>query len=62
MVIYLDLTLPEYMRFKKKYPVLKDEDGAYYFETKNPCISNGFGLSIGLPPELEPYVINEDSE
>ena len=62
MVIRLDLTEPEYMRFKRKFPVLKDKDGTYYFETKNPYVSNGFGLSIGLPPELEPYVINEDSE
>lgn len=61
MKISLDLTLPEYMRFKKKYPVLKDEDG-YYFETRNPYVSNGFGLMIGLPAELEEYVIYEDSE
>ena len=59
MIIYLDLTLPEYMRFKKKYPVLKDKDG-YYFETKNPYISNGFGLCIGLPEELESYVIPDE--
>ena len=57
MIIYLDLTLPEYMRFKKKYPVLKDKDG-YYFETKNPYISNW--LHIGLPDELEPYVIPDE--
>lgn len=61
MKILLDFTEPEYMRYKKKYPVLKDEDG-YYFETQNPYISNGFGLCIGLPPELEPYVIYDDSE
>lgn len=61
MIIRLDLTLLEYMRYKKKYPVLKDEDG-YYFETQNPYISNGFGLCIGLPDELEPYVISDDSE
>lgn len=61
MKILLDLTYPEYMRFKKKYPVLKDKD-EYYFETQNPYISNGFGLCIGLPDELEPYVISDDSE
>jgi hypothetical protein len=59
MRVDLDLTLPEYMRFKKKYPVLKDETG-YYFETSNPYINNGFGLCIGLPPELEEYVIYDD--
>jgi hypothetical protein len=57
----LDLTEPEYMRFKKRYPVLKDNEG-YYFETANPYIDNGFGLRIGLPDELEEYVIYEDSE
>lgn len=61
MLIKLDLTYPEYLRFKKKFPVLKDEKG-YSFETKNPYISNGFGLCIGLPVELEDYVISEDSE
>lgn len=61
MKILLDFTEPEYMRYKKKYPVFKDEDG-YYFETQNPYISNGFGLCIGLPPELEPYVIYDESE
>ena len=61
MKISLDLTETEYNRYKRKYPVLKNEDG-YYFETKNPYISNGFGLCIGLPQELEPYVIYEDSE
>ena len=61
MLIRLDLTLPEYMRYKKKFPVLQDENG-YYFETKNPYISNGFGLCIGLPQELEEYVIYDDSE
>ncbi len=61
MRISLDLTLPEYMRFKKKYPVLKDEEG-YYFETRNPYVSNGFGLCIGLPTELEEYVIYDDED
>lgn len=61
MKISLDLTETEYNRYKRKYPVLKNEDG-YYFETQNPYISNGFGLCIGLPQELEPYVIYEDSE
>ena len=61
MIIRLDLTETEYNRYKRKYPVLKDDEG-YYFETKNPYISNGFGLCIGLPKELEPYVIYEDSE
>ena len=64
MRIDLDLTLPEYMFLKKKYPILKDGDDKYYFETRNPYISNGFGLCIGLPVELEKYVIynDEDSE
>jgi hypothetical protein len=62
MKINLDLTYPEYLRYKKKFPVLKDEDG-YYFETSNPYISNNFGLQVGLPAELEQYVIyDEDSE
>jgi hypothetical protein len=61
MRVDLDLREIEYMLLKKKYPVLKDEKG-YYFETSNPYISNGFGLCIGLPPELEKYVIYDDSE
>ena len=61
MKIKLDLTLPEYMRYKKKYPILKNEDG-YYFETQNPYVSNGFGLCIGLPPELNDYVIYDDED
>jgi hypothetical protein len=62
MRIDLDLTLPEYMLFKKKYPVLKDDKG-YYFETQNPYIEKGFGIAIGLPVELEKYVIyNEGDE
>lgn len=62
MKISLDLTYPEYLRYKKKFPVLKDEDG-YYFETSNPYVSNNFGLKVGLPAELEQYVIyDEDSE
>jgi len=61
MKISLDLTHPEYMRYKKKYPIQKDEEG-YYFESQNPYVSNGFGLCIGLPAELEEYVIYEDSE
>lgn len=59
MRINLDLTEPEYIRFKKKYPVLKDEDG-YYFETQNPYIQ--YGIKVGLPDELKEYVIEEDSE
>ena len=61
MLIRLDLTETEYNRYKRKFPVLKDDEG-YYFETKNPYISNGFGLCIGLPQELEEYIIYEDSE
>jgi hypothetical protein len=62
MRIDLDLTHPEYMLLKKKYPVLKDDKG-YYFETRNPYISNDFGLCIGLPVELEKYIIyNEGDE
>ena len=61
MRIDLDLTLPEYMLLKKKFPILKDEKG-YYFETQNPYINNGFGLSIGLPVELEEYVIYDEDE
>ena len=62
MRIDLDLTEPEYMRLKKKYPILKDENGMYYFETANPYIDKGFGLRIGLPDELEEYVLYENSE
>ena len=61
MRVDLDLTLPEYMLLKKRFPILKDETG-YYFETSHPYINNGFGLCIGLPPELEEYVIYDDSE
>lgn len=64
MIIYLDLTETEYKRFKLKYPVLKDvfndKPSQYYFETKNPYISTNFGLSIGLPEELDAYVISDD--
>lgn len=59
MIIRLDLTYPEYMRFKKKFPVLKDEDG-YYFETQNPYIE--YGIKVGLPEELKAYVIDEEDE
>jgi hypothetical protein len=59
MIIYLDLTETEYVKYKRKYPVLKDENGLYYFVSKNPYISNGIGLCIGLPEELEVYVIKE---
>ena len=59
MIIYLDLTEEEYKRYKRKYPVLKDENGMYFFETKNPYVSNGIGLCIGLPEELEVYEIKE---
>ena len=66
MIIYLDLTETEYRRFKLKYPVLKDtrndNPSLYYFETKNPYICNGVGLCIGLPEELDPYIISDDSE
>lgn len=61
MRVNLDLTHPEYMRYKKRYPVLKDKDG-YYFLTENPYIDNRFGLRIGLPDELEEYVIYESEE
>ena len=60
MRINLDLTETEYFRFKKKYPLLKDEDGTYYFETQNPYLE--YGLKVGLPEELKEYVIDEDSE
>jgi hypothetical protein len=63
MVIYLDLTEVEYLRYKRKYPVLKcisnDTPSQYYFETRNPYVSNGIGLCIGLPEELEVYVIKQ---
>ena len=63
MVIYLDLTEVEFKRYKRKYPILKDiydnKPSQYYFETGNPYISNGMGLCIGLPEELEVYVIKE---
>ena len=62
MRVNLNLTLPEYMLFKKRFPILKDEYGAYYFQTENPYISNGFGLCIGLPVELEQYVIYDDED
>ena len=61
MKVCLDLTYPEYLRFKKRFPVLKDKDG-YYFESSNPYISNGFGLCLGLPQELEEYVIYDDED
>lgn len=60
MRINLDLTEPEYMRYKKKYPVMKDDDGTYYFKTQNPYIE--YGIKVGLPEELKQYVIDEDSE
>lgn len=66
MIIYLDLTEPEYRRFKLKYPVLKDtrpdNPSLYYFETQNPYICNRVGLCIGLPEELDPYIISNDNE
>lgn len=58
MRINLDLTETEYLRYKKRYPVLKDKEG-YYFLPHNPYISNEFGLCIGLPEELEVYKIEE---
>lgn len=58
MRINLDLSETEYLRYKKRYPVLKDKDG-YYFLTQNPYVSNEFGLCIGLPEELEVYIIKE---
>lgn len=58
MRINLDLTYPEFLLYKKKYPVLKDGDG-YYFLTQNPYISNDFGLQIGLPEELQDYIMDE---
>jgi hypothetical protein len=58
MRIDLDLTEEEFQRYKRKYPILKDENGAgYYFETQNPYIE--FGIKVGLPEELEVYVIKE---
>ena len=62
MRIDLDLREIEYMLLKKKFPILKDKDDKYYFETSNPYISNGFGLCIGLPVELEKYVIYDDED
>lgn len=66
MIIYLDLTETEYQRYKRKYPVLKNinanKPSQYYFETKNPYICGGVGLSIGLPDELDDYVINDDNK
>jgi hypothetical protein len=59
MRVDLDLNLLEYMVLKKKFPILKDGK-KYYFETSNPYISNGFGLCVGLPVELEKYVIYDD--
>lgn len=59
MRINLDLTYPEYLKFKKRYPVLKDNEG-FYFLTHNPYISNDFGLQIGLPEELQEYIIEEE--
>ncbi len=59
MRIELDLTPTEYVKYKRKYPVLKDGDGVYYFETQNPYIEYGMGLCIGLPEELYIYVIKE---
>ena len=61
MRVDLDLTFPEYFFLKKKYPILKDEKG-YYFQTQNPYISNGFGLCVGLPVELEKYIIYKEDE
>jgi hypothetical protein len=57
MRIELDLTEVEYIKYKRKYPVLKDLNGVYYFETLNPYIE--YGLKVGLPEELEVYVIKE---
>jgi len=57
MRVDLNLREIEYIYLKKKYPILKDENGAYYFETSNPYISYGFGISVGLPVELEQYII-----
>jgi hypothetical protein len=57
MRIDLDLTEAEFKRYKRKYPVLKDENGVYYFETQNPYLE--YGLKVGLPEELEVYVIKE---
>jgi hypothetical protein len=57
MRIELDLTPTEYIKYKQKYPVLKDGNGVYYFETQNPYIE--YGIKVGLPEELEVYVIKE---
>jgi hypothetical protein len=57
MRIELDLSEMEYIKYKRKYPVLKDLNGVYYFETQNPYIE--YGLKVGLPEELEVYVIKE---
>jgi hypothetical protein len=57
MRIELDLSETEYIKYKKKYPVLKDLNGVYYFETQNPYIE--YGLKVGLPEELNIYVIKE---
>lgn len=57
MRIELDLTPTEYIKYKRKYPILKDEDGMIFFETQNPYIE--YGIKVGLPEELEVYVIKE---
>ena len=65
MIVYLDLTEEEFKRYRRKYPVLKDvfnnKPSQYFFETANPYIGAGVGLQIGLPEELEPYAITDDS-
>lgn len=62
MRINLNLREVEYLIFKKRFPILKDKDGGYYFESSNPYVTNGFGLSIGLPRELEEFVIYDDED
>lgn len=61
MRVNLDMSVPEYWRYKRRYPILKDK-GGYYFETSNPYISNELGLCLGLPQELEPYAIYDDED
>ena len=55
MRLYLDLTYPEYDKYKKKYPIRCDEDG-YYFELNTPYFIDG-EMTTGLPEELDAYAI-----
>jgi hypothetical protein len=54
MLLYLDLTYPEYVKYKKKYPIRCDKEG-YYFEENTPYFLMG-EMTTGLPEELETYI------